>query len=592
MESRASIKGRVWPGKTVSPHLLEQRFVKSGGYYEKCKVRELFSVAGNPQLDKESFTFSEKSSYPYFTRTVFNNGIYGYVDYYDDKHLVKGNSIAVGMMGMQFFYMAHDFYAGQFTKTVFPKFEGFNWRIALWFISWFNKSSRWYLGLLVREFENAFLETEISVPRNANGSLALAYMESRIREIEDSRIREMEAYLKVTGFEDCELTGEENNALDRMIMGNVKFKTFYVTDDKKKKRLDGVFNVKNSHNILQRSIVEGSGNIPYVTAGEGNNSISAYISYDMEQIEKGNAIMIGGKTMVITYQEDDFFSNDSHNLVLYAKDDNLRHELIQLFMVASLNKSLKPIYSWGDSISKAKIVKDKFDLPITPSGEIDYKFMETYIRAQEKLAIQRVKDWRNKEIATTKNIVNNDSKIVPLTPTHINTYTDDIDFAPMMVAEDIYIPGSLEVRLRNTKRDDLLAGTLDLVLMYAIGPAARKKTESSGKIALGIKEDNLSSEAIKAYESVKYIMFHYWKNSEAKPFELTKSIRLVSKSEIPDNYLPRQEKDAKQYLLIEYDSRHPVNIGDFDILKAQRKGSDRYIPFVCKVDNIKDKNDD
>ena len=109
---------------------------------------------------------------------------------------------------------------------------------------------------------------------------------------------------------------------------------------------------------------------------------------------------------------------------------------------------------------------------------------------------------------------------------------------------------------------------------------------------MGIKEDHLSPEAIKAFESVKYIMFHYWKNSEAKPFELTKSIRFVSKSEIPVGYLLRQEKDAKLYLLIEYDSRHPVNIGDFDILKAQRKGSDRYIPFVCKVDNIKDKNDD
>ena len=440
--------------------------------------------------------------------------------------------------------------------------------------------------------ERELKKVKIELPITKEKAVDYDYMDSCIHEMEESRIREMEAYLKVAGFEDCELSVEENNALDRMNMGIVQFKTFYVTDDKKKKRTNGVFNVKNSHNILQSSIVAGSGNIPYVTAGEGNNSISAYISYDMEQIEKGNAIMIGGKTMVITYQEDDFFSNDSHNLVLYAKDDNLRHELIQLFMVASLNKSLKPIYSWGDSISKAKIVKDKFDLPITPSGEIDYKFMETYICAQEKLAIQRVKDWRAQEIATTKNIVNCDSNIVPLNPTHTDTYTDNVDFVPMMVAEDIIIPGSLEVRLRDTRRDDLLAGTLDLVLMYAISPSARKKTESSGKIALGIKEDNLSSEAIKAYESVKYIMFHYWKNSEAKPFELTKSIRLVSKSEIPNDYLLRQEKDAKQFLLIEYDDKQPVNIGDFDVLKAQKKGSDRYIPFVCKVDNIKAENDD
>ena len=85
-----------------------------------------------------------------------------------------------------------------------------------------------------------------------------------------------------------------------------------------------------------------------------------------------------------------------------------------------------------------------------------------------------------------------------------------------MVAEDILIYGSLEVRLRNTKKCDLLAGTLDLVLMYAISPAARAKTEKAGHIALGIKEANLSEEAVKAYQSVRYIMFHYWKNSEAK----------------------------------------------------------------------------
>lgn len=189
--------------------------------------------------------------------------------------------------------------------------------------------------------------------------------------------------------------------------------------------------------------------------------------------------------------------------------------------------------------------------------------METYIRAQEKLAIQRVKDWRAQEIATTKDIVKSELTIEPLVPTHANRLSEDeVDFAPKMVAEDIIIRGSLEVRLRDTKREDLLAGTLNLVLMYAISPVARKKTESSGKIALGIKEDNLSSEAIKAYESVKYIMFHYWKNSEAKPFELTKSIRLVSKSEIPNDYLLRQEKDAKQFLLIEYDDKQPVNIGD------------------------------
>lgn len=392
MEGRTSIKRRVKPGKTVSPRSIEQNFIKNGGYFEKCKVGSLFTIKGNPQLDKENFVFSKNSNYPYFTRTVFNNGIYGYVDYLDDAHLIKGNSIAVGMMGMKFFYMSHDFYAGQFTKTVFPKFEGLNPRIALWFISWFNKSSQKFLSVLVREFDKVFNETEIVIPRYANGELALDYIDAYIQGIEQNRISKMDLFLKNIGFEDCKLTDEENNAIKRMKDGLIEFKSFYVTDDNTCNRTNGIFDVNNSHNILQSSIVAGSGNTPYVTAGEGNNSISTYISYDKEQIEKGNAIMIGGKTMVITYQAEDFFSNDSHNLVLYAKNNNLRKELLQLFMVASLNKSLKPKYSWGDSISKAKIKNDKFDLPVTTTGDIDYKFMELYIRAQEKLVIQRIKD--------------------------------------------------------------------------------------------------------------------------------------------------------------------------------------------------------
>lgn len=547
----------------------------------------MFIIKGNPQLDKEKLSFSKDSSYPYFTRTVFNNGIYGYVDYYDDKHLVKGNSIAVGMMGMQFFYMAHDFYAGQFTKTAFPKFVGFNWRVALWFIAWFNKSSKKYLGLLVRDFEKAFLETEISVPRNSDGSLAIEFMESRIREMEESRIREMEAYLKVSGFENCELSEHEKSSYEKMKQGQVKFKTFYVADDKKNKRHNGVFNVKNSHNILQSSIVAGSGTTPYVTAGEGNNSIYAYISYDEDQIEKGNAIMIGGKTMVVTYQAEDFFSNDSHNLVLYAKDDKLKNELIQLFMVASLNKSLKPIYSWGDSISKTKIVKDKLQLPVTDSGSIDYQFMETYIRAVEKLIVQNVYDWRAKEVEATKAIVNDSVKTPSAQHQKSISYFFPEDKAPKMVAEDIYIPCSIEIRLQSTKREELLCGNLNLVLMYAIAPIARHKTESACRIALGIKEERLSVEAIKAFESVRYIMFHYWKNAEATPFELVTPTCLVDKKDIPDGYLIRQEKNAKQFLLIEYNAELPANISEYDILKVQRKGNNRYIPFVCKLESIK-----
>lgn len=169
------------------------------------KISELFELQGNPQLNKDSFTFGKDSVYPYFTRTVFNNGILGYVDYLDDEHLVKGNSLAVGMMGMQFFYMEHDFYAGQFTKTAFPKFSCFNETLALWFITWLNKSSRTYKDVLVRDFEKTFYNTVISLPVTADGKIDYTFMETAIRAMEKQCIarlkaafaREHEAYMQV-----------------------------------------------------------------------------------------------------------------------------------------------------------------------------------------------------------------------------------------------------------------------------------------------------------------------------------------------------------------------------------------------------------
>ena len=342
----------------------EEKFLKSGGYYQKCKLGELFTIKGNPQLDKECFTFSEQSSYPYFTRTVLNNGIYGYVDYYDDKHLVKGNSIAVGMMGMQFFYMAHDFYAGQFTKTVFPKFEGLNWRVALWFISWFNKSSKWYLGLLVRDFEKAFTETEISVPRNNDGSLAIAFMESRIREMEESRIREMEAYLKAAGFEDCELTEEEEKALKKM--ESVKTNEFAIGDLYDKVKLEKKTFDKRKDS---RQIPDSQYSLPLVNAKHGDNGIMYYgdpnifdsIEMTIDIVQNG-AIATGD---VYPQPQRTGILWDAYLIQASNHQDNAE---TLLYFSTAIAKSIKKKYTYDNKAYWEQVKEDKINLPITPSG--------------------------------------------------------------------------------------------------------------------------------------------------------------------------------------------------------------------------------
>ncbi|MGM9920652.1 MAG: restriction endonuclease subunit S [Eubacterium sp.] len=153
-----------------------------------------------------------------------------------------------------------------------------------------------------------------------------------------------------------------------------------------------LFDIVNTHSILQEWIVPNSGEIPYITAGDGNNGISTYISCEKEWIDEGNCIFIGGKTMTVFYEKDDFCSNDSHNLALYLKDSSHRTEYIQLFIASVIRSSLSQKYSWGNSISKKKIQNDFVSLPLIPNttDQIDWQYMHDYIRELEDNRIKEL----------------------------------------------------------------------------------------------------------------------------------------------------------------------------------------------------------
>lgn len=156
-------------------------------------------------------------------------------------------------------------------------------------------------------------------------------------------------------------------------LGTVKWGEFKLID---------VFTVKNTSNILAYNIIEGSGTVPYLCASAENNAVSTYIDYDKKYLEKGNCIFIGGKTFVVTYQEKDFYSNDSHNLALYLKEGT-KSKNVFLYTASCIYKSLCSKYSWGNSISRAKIQDDVVTFPIKDNGVIDFDFMESFIAELE-----------------------------------------------------------------------------------------------------------------------------------------------------------------------------------------------------------------
>lgn len=325
-------------------------------------------------------------------RTRSKNGIKGYVERLENDPNPE-NVISVSQIGTIVAQLRKEkWYASQNIFSLTPK-KNFEGLISLFGVSTVNKSlnGRFSDGYANYPTLKTLKKLKIQLPTK-NGEIDFSFMESFVAELEEEHIAELEAYLLASGLKDYILTEEEERVLEEF--ETQEFSEFNVID---------VFDVQNTGNILSRDVVEDSGETPYLCASADNNAVSSYISYDEKCLDKGNCVFIGGKTFVVSYQEKDFYSNDSHNLVLYLKNEDKRRKLNYLYMATCINKSLKHKYSWGDSISNRKIQKDKVSLP-TKDNQPSYDKMEIFISAIQKLVIKDVVLYADRKIAATKKI--------------------------------------------------------------------------------------------------------------------------------------------------------------------------------------------
>ena len=383
-------------GKVNTPLNKKLKNVEWGEF----KLGDLFEI--NPtkyyRLQNEAI-ISKNGNVPLVSNSSTENGVMGFSTL---KPLNKGNTLTCSdtTLGADtMFYQRNDFIGYSHIQHLVPKFKPFNKEIATAIISACMVSTTKKYDYGNKFNRDAMNKTKIQLPIK-NGKIDFDFMESFIADLETERIKKLEDYLMVNGYNNYILTDKEKEVLeafrnsensrgwvvDNQLVTKIEWKLFNVID---------IFEIKNTKSILSRDIVENSGDTPYLCASTENNAISSYISYDEKYLDKGNCVFIGGKTFVVTYQEKDFYSNDSHNLALYFKNNITK--LNQLFLVTCINKSLGHKYSWGNSISKAKIQSDKVSLPIK-ENQPNYELMETLISAIQKLVIKDVVLYVNNKI--------------------------------------------------------------------------------------------------------------------------------------------------------------------------------------------------
>ena len=225
-----------------------------------------------------------------------------------------------------------------------------------------NKEMNIYIGMFLipilqsfkkkynfgREINNERLKKEIIKLPYKKNEPDWDYMENYVKEL-SSKIKY-----------DKEIIKNKNK------INTINFKEFTLKD---------LFEVKGSGgNATQFEVSEGE--YLYVTTSNKNNGVSGTSNI---YTQEGNVITIDSATNgKAFYQENNFIGSD-HVEVIIPKDFIL-NKYTGLFFVTILNKECFR-YNYGRKRNQTRIKNQKLFLPVKQNNEIDFDYMENYIKS-------------------------------------------------------------------------------------------------------------------------------------------------------------------------------------------------------------------
>lgn len=357
------------------------------------KIGDLFEILSYKKRFDANKVQLEKQGHPYIVRTALNNGLKGFLNE-DEKYLNDGNTISFGQDTATMFYQEKPYFTGDKIKILKPKYSRFGKANALFFITEMTKSFSNFSWGSTSFSVDTISDQQVSLPITPENKIDFDFMEAFIRELEEERIRELAAYLKVSGFDNYKLSKCESEALAHF--NELKWKEFRIGD---------LFDILTSKKRFDANKIKilNEGKYPYIVRTSLNNGIKGYLNESEEFLNDENTISFGQDTATMFYQSKPYFTGDKIKIVKYK--NGLFNKINALYFLTVMNKSFVN-FSWGSSSFNVDIIKDQtIMLPVTSDDSPDYAFMETFISAVQKLVIKDVVLYADKKIAATKQAV-------------------------------------------------------------------------------------------------------------------------------------------------------------------------------------------
>ena len=323
--------------------------------------------------------------YDYVTRTSLNQGILQTTGFVNKENINPAGTWSLGLLQMDFFYRKKPWYAGQFVRKITPKIAIRESSI-LFFSTLLNKQKPRFLSVLVRDVDKVFLSTKIQLPTH-NGEIDFDFMESFVAELEAQRVAELSAYLTVSGYDNYELSDAELCALQAF--KTVNWKSF---------NLEELFG-KATRGKRLKSADRVVGNLPFVTAGEAFEGVSAHIGNEVEVFDANTTtIDMFGSAKYRSYK----YGADDHIAVVHTDKLPIK---ASIFVTSAIHKaSHTGKFDYGNNFYAKDA--DALDIMLPEkNGKPDYAYMEILISAIHKQVIKEVVLYSDRKIAATKEVV-------------------------------------------------------------------------------------------------------------------------------------------------------------------------------------------
>lgn len=356
----------------------------------KFKLGELFEVVSYKKcFDANKVTILEKGGHPYIVRQGTENGQKGNIDA-PTKYLNPGNTISFGQDTATMFYQEKPYFTGDKIKILKPRYLRFGKSNSQFFLTAMEKAFYAFAWGSSRFNVQTLNEQVVMLPICCDGEIDFDFMDKFIAELEAERIAELSAYLTVSGLDNYELSSDEVQALQgyaSLTWGTYNLKELFGKSTRGK-RLKGDDRIP--------------GALPFVTAGEASEGISAYISNDVEIFEKNTTtIDMFGSAKYRNYR----YGADDHIAVVHTESVPMK---ASIFLTSAIHKaSHTGKFDYGHNFYAKDADELDIQLP-TQDGKPDYDVMATLISAVQKMVIKDVVRLADSRIEKTKELTGND----------------------------------------------------------------------------------------------------------------------------------------------------------------------------------------